>query len=155
MVRRPPALSCPHCRVLAHSGRRCCSFEVDTHGLSCLAFKLFRGLLRFLGDYRKEPKLTMGLTESVVNLGDTDPLATVDGEHSGLHFVSFVKGDDGHLWELEGSRKSPIDRGALREEEDVLSPRALRMGLKRVIKLVQAAGIENLNFSCTVLAPKL
>lgn len=90
---------------------------------------------------------------SVAQLGDTE--APLDlGAHAGQHFVTFVKADDGHLWELEGSRKGPIDRGALAEDEDVLNPRALDLGLKRVIKLVQDAGIDNLHFSCTALAPR-
>lgn len=90
---------------------------------------------------------------SVAAMGDTPAPMPVEG-HEGQHFVSFVKADDGHLWELEGSRKGPIDRGALAEDEDVLSPKALELGLKRVIKLVQDAGINDLRFSCTVLAPK-
>lgn len=91
---------------------------------------------------------------AVANLGDTAPPSPQTGHHEGQHFVSFVKADDGNLWELEGSRKGPINRGALAENEDVLSPRALELGLKRVIKLVQDAGIDDLRFSCTVLAPK-
>lgn len=92
---------------------------------------------------------------SVVGLGDTAP--TNDGNgfgHSGLHFVSFVKAADGILWELEGDRKGPINRGKLAEDEDVLSPRAHELGLGRVIKLVENAGITDLRFSCTALAPK-
>ena len=92
--------------------------------------------------------------KSVANLGDTAVPMPEDKLHSGQHFVSFVKASDGHLWELEGSRKGPIDRGALAEDEDVLSPRALELGIKRVIKLVQDAGIGDLRFSCTALAPK-
>lgn len=91
---------------------------------------------------------------SVAHMGDTAAPSLEDGHHVGHHFVSFVKADDGHLWELEGSRKGPIDRGLLAEDEDVLSPKALELGLKRVIKLVQGAGIEDLRFSCTVLAPR-
>lgn len=91
--------------------------------------------------------------ESVANLGDTAAPSPEAGHRLGHHFISFVKTNDGHLWELEGSRKGPIDRGVLAEDEDVLSPRALDMGIKRVIKLVQNAGIDNLRFSCTALAP--
>lgn len=88
-------------------------------------------------------------------LGDTKaPESSIEGHHTGHHFVSFVKADDGDLWELEGSRKGPINRGSLAEDEDVLSPKALELGLKRVITLVQDAGIDDLRFSCTVLAPK-
>lgn len=91
---------------------------------------------------------------AVANLGDTTPPSPKTGHHVGHHFVSFVKADDGNLWELEGSRKGPINRGALADNEDVLSPKALDLGLKRVIKLVKDAGIDDLRFSCTVLAPK-
>lgn len=88
---------------------------------------------------------------SVAMLGDTLP-PTDDSAH-GQHFVALVKGDDGHVWELEGSRKGPIDRGALSAEEDMLNPRALELGLKRVIKVEQDAGGTNLRFSCIALAP--
>ncbi|KAJ4414427.1 hypothetical protein N0V82_007934 [Gnomoniopsis sp. IMI 355080] len=91
---------------------------------------------------------------AVANLGDTVPPTPEVGHHVGGHFVSFVKADDGNIWELEGSRKGPINRGVLAADEDVLSPKALELGLKRVIKLVQDAGIDDLRFSCTVLAPK-
>lgn len=88
---------------------------------------------------------------SVVMLGDTLP--PTDESAHGQHFVAFVKGNDGHLWELEGSRKGPIDRGAIAADEDMLSPRALELGLKRVIKVEQDAGGTDLRFSCIALAP--
>lgn len=91
--------------------------------------------------------------KSVENLGDTAAPPPDPSHQAGQHFVSFVKAGDGHLWELEGSRKGPIDRGTLSEDEDVLSPRALNLGIKRVIQLVQDAGIDDLRFSCTALAP--
>ncbi|PSK42565.1 Ubiquitin carboxyl-terminal hydrolase isozyme L3 [Elsinoe australis] len=69
----------------------------------------------------------------------------------GQHFVAFVKGNDGHLWELEGSRKGPLDRGMLGKDEDVLSPRALDLGIRGVIKKEQAAGGSDLRFSCLAL----
>lgn len=93
--------------------------------------------------------------KSVEHMGDTAATSPSPGVHAALHFVSFVKNEDGHLWELEGSRKGPIDRGMLGEDEDVLSPRALELGLKRIIKLVEDAGDKELRFSCTALAPKL
>ncbi|PKS13139.1 hypothetical protein jhhlp_000481 [Lomentospora prolificans] len=89
--------------------------------------------------------------KSLEQVGDT--AATFKEGHSGQHFVSFVKAD-GRLWELEGNRKGPLDRGSLAEDEDVLSPRALEMGLKRVIKLNEDAGGEDLRFSCIALARK-
>jgi len=57
------------------------------------------------------------------------------------------------LWELEGSRKGPLERGTLTDDEDVLSPRALDMGIKRIIKLnADGGGGESLCFSCIALA---
>lgn len=92
--------------------------------------------------------------QSVATMGDTVAPSNEEGDRLGQHFVAFVKADDGHLWELEGSRKGPLDRGPLSEEDDVLSPRALELGLKRVIKLEQDAGGKDLRFSCIALAPR-
>jgi ubiquitin carboxyl-terminal hydrolase L3 len=89
---------------------------------------------------------------SVSGLGDTAEPAVGSREHSG-HFVAYVKAN-GHLWELEGSRDGPLDRGGLADDEDVLSPKALDLGLKRIIKLVSDSGVQNLRFSCIALAPR-
>ena len=89
---------------------------------------------------------------SVAGLGDTAAPGKDDTAHAGQHFVAFVKGDDGHLWELEGDRKGPLDRGKLEDGEDVLSPAALDRGFRRIIKLDQDAGGKNLRFSCIALA---
>jgi len=91
---------------------------------------------------------------SVAALGDTTPPGEGSTEHAGQHFVAFVRGDDGHLWELEGDRSGPLDRGLLAEGEDVLSPAALDRGFRRVIKLEQGAGGKDLRFSCIALGPK-
>lgn len=91
--------------------------------------------------------------EAAAQLGDTPPptLEVADKLHQ--HFVSFVKAKDGHLWELEGSRKGPLDRGALAEDEDALSPRALELGLGRLIDMERNSG-GNPRFSCIALAPR-
>lgn len=89
--------------------------------------------------------------KSVEEAGDT--LAIPVAENTGQHFVTFVK-TEGKLWELEGSRKGPLERGSLADDEDVLSPRALDMGLKRVMRLESDAGGEDLRFSCIALARK-
>lgn len=80
-----------------------------------------------------------------------DSAADPTGEREGGHFVSFVK-SGGKLWELEGSRMGPLERGSLADDEDVLSPRALDMGIKRIIKLNAEGGGEDLRFSCIALA---
>lgn len=87
--------------------------------------------------------------KSVEQAGDS--YADLTGESEGGHFVSFVK-SGGKLWELEGSRNGPLERGILAEDEDVLSPQALDIGIKRIIKLNSDGGEENLCFSCVALA---
>ena len=61
--------------------------------------------------------------------GDTkapDAQADVD-----LHYVAFVKSEkNGHLFELDGRRKGPLDRGELEADEDVLSENALDKGVR-------------------------
>lgn len=89
--------------------------------------------------------------KSVEQAGDSYADPTL--ERNGGHFVSFVK-TGGKLWELEGGREGPLDRGGLGEGEDVLSPRALDMGLERIIKMNADGGGENLRFSCIALARK-
>lgn len=68
-----------------------------------------------------------------------------------LHFVAFVKTAQNNLWELDGSRKGPLNRGKLDEEDDVLSEKALEMGVR---KFLRGAG-EDLRFSLLALAPTL
>ena len=89
--------------------------------------------------------------KSFENAGDTPVPAGQD--HAGQHFVAFVKAG-GELWELEGGRKGPLKRGSLGQDEDVLSPRALKLGLGRIIKLERDNGGEDLRFSCIALARK-
>ncbi|CAG8222582.1 unnamed protein product [Penicillium salamii] len=87
--------------------------------------------------------------KSVEQAGDSyaDPTC----ENGEGHFVSFVKSGS-KLWELEGSRKGPLERGTLADDEYVLSPRALEMGIKRIINLNADERGEILCFSCIALA---
>ncbi|KAI1254954.1 hypothetical protein MGN70_003016 [Eutypa lata] len=74
-----------------------------------------------------------------------------------LHYVCFVKTEDGTLWELDGRRKGPIARGKLDgssgsgEEEDVLCEKALLWG---PLKFLEREG-GDLRFSCVALAGAL
>jgi ubiquitin carboxyl-terminal hydrolase L3 len=77
------------------------------------------------------------------------------GENPYHAFIAFVKGKDGHLWELEGRRKGPVDLGALGEDEDVLSDKALNLGPLSFVKREEAAESPDFRFSCTVLAPSV
>lgn len=88
--------------------------------------------------------------KSVEEAGDTSAIVSA-AEHIGQHFVAYVKAD-GKLWELEGSRKGPLERGDLAEDEDVLSPRALELGIKRIMRVERDAGGGDLRFSCIALA---
>jgi ubiquitin carboxyl-terminal hydrolase L3 len=66
------------------------------------------------------------------------------------HFISFVKGKDGHLWELEGATDGPLDRGLMNEGDDVLSEGALDLAVRKFLK----ASDGNPNFSIVALAKK-
>ncbi|KAL2105715.1 hypothetical protein VUR80DRAFT_7864 [Thermomyces stellatus] len=74
---------------------------------------------------------------------------TGSAEATSNHFIAFVKGKDGHLWELEGVAGGPIDRGQLAEGEDVFSERALEAGIKRFLR---AAAEDDRDFSIVALA---
>ncbi|KAK5071284.1 ubiquitinyl hydrolase 1 [Lithohypha guttulata] len=81
--------------------------------------------------------------------GDTE--APPRGQCPPQAFIAFVKGADGHLYELEGRRKGPVDLGLLPEDADVLSEDALARGPLAFVRREEALG-GNLMFSCTVLA---
>lgn len=86
-------------------------------------------------------------------LGDTAaPEAESDVD---LHFVAFVKGDDGRLWELDGGRKGPLPRGVLSEDEDALSEKALDLGVRRFLKVESEGGNPDLRFSLISLGPSM
>ncbi|KAK0632361.1 hypothetical protein B0T14DRAFT_504003 [Immersiella caudata] len=82
-------------------------------------------------------------------LGDTVSPEALSQDPFG-HYVAFVK-VNGHLWELDGDRKGPIDRGELGEDEDVLSPKAMELGLKRIIKVEEESGVGDIYFSALAL----
>lgn len=73
-----------------------------------------------------------------------------------LHFVAFVKSSQGNLWELDGGRKGPLNRGKLRDDEDVLSTTALGLGVRRFLRREEeGGGGGDLRFSLLALAPAL
>lgn len=90
---------------------------------------------------------------SAAQKGDSAPgeLKLGEEEHYGYHFITFVKGDDGHLWELNGGMKGPVDRGVLGEGEDALSERALDLGVRTFLR-EDVLGDE-VGFSLVALAP--
>lgn len=89
------------------------------------------------------------LLSSAAQMGDTTAPAPEEENHQ--HFLAFVKGKDGHLWEMDGGWKGPLDRGELGIDDDALSEKALQVGVRRF--LAQTAG--ELQFSIVALAPGL
>ncbi|KAL8714300.1 MAG: hypothetical protein Q9225_006583 [Loekoesia sp. 1 TL-2023] len=85
--------------------------------------------------------------------GDTAaPSAEADVD---LHFVAFVKSAENNLWELDGRRKGPLNRGQLRDEEDALSENALDLGVRRFLKREEEGQGGELRFSLVALAPSM
>ncbi|RMZ84689.1 hypothetical protein DV737_g941, partial [Chaetothyriales sp. CBS 132003] len=78
-----------------------------------------------------------------------DARATID-----LHFVAFVKDKNGNLWELDGRRKGPLNRGKLEPDEDVISTKGQELGVSAFLKREEAGGGE-LRFSVVMLGPSL
>ncbi|KIV99616.1 uncharacterized protein PV09_08791 [Verruconis gallopava] len=90
---------------------------------------------------------------SAATIGDT--AAPAADNNVDLHFVCFVKTEDNHLWEMDGRRKGPLDRGQLPEGEDVLGEKALELGVRAFLRREAAAGGGDLRFSLIVLAQNL
>jgi ubiquitin carboxyl-terminal hydrolase L3 len=72
-----------------------------------------------------------------------------------LHFVCFVKDEKNQLWELDGRRKGPLNRGHLAEVEDVLSETALELGPRKFLKREAELGQGELRFSIVALSPSM
>ena len=71
-----------------------------------------------------------------------------------LHYVCFVKDEKNNLWEMDGRRKGPINRGQL-GDEDVLSEKALDLGPRPFFKREAESGGGEMRFSLVTLAPSL
>jgi hypothetical protein len=77
-------------------------------------------------DLLYESKVLESAHQSAAVKGDTGaPGAEV---RLGLHYVAFVKGRYDHLWELDGGRKGPLDKGLLGKSDDVLSEEGVGTG---------------------------
>ncbi|KAK1066559.1 hypothetical protein LTR12_001791 [Friedmanniomyces endolithicus] len=79
-----------------------------------------------------------------------DSVAPLAAEPNGYHFISFVQGKDGHLYELEGSWDGPIDRGVMGSGDDVMSEKALEAGIRRFVKAAEG----NMEMSMIALCTK-
>jgi ubiquitin carboxyl-terminal hydrolase L3 len=91
--------------------------------------------------------------QSAAGTGDTSAPAAEDNVD--LHYVCFVKSNDNNLWELDGRRKGPLNRGKLSPDEDVLSEKALDLGVRSFLKRESEAGGGDLRFSLITLAESL
>ena len=65
-----------------------------------------------------------------------------------------MKDAKNHLWEMDGRRKGPLDRGDI-GEDDVLSEKALDLGVRKFLKREEETGGAELRFSLITLAPSL
>lgn len=102
-------------------------------------------------DLLYESKTLESAHADAARLGDTQAPQAED--QVDLHFVAFVKGNDGTLWELDGRRKGPLKRGVLKEDEDALSEKALDIGVRRFLKIEADGGNPDLRFSLVSLGP--
>ena len=84
-----------------------------------------------------------------------DTAAPEADDNVDLHYVCFVKSENGHLWEMDGRRKGPLDRGQLSADEDVLSEQALDLGVRSFLKREESVGGGELRFSLIALAQSL
>ena len=82
----------------------------------------------------------------VARQGDTEAPANPEDEVD-FHYVAFVKSHiDGHLYQLDGDRKRPVQLGLLQNGEDMLSGKCLG-----VIRDMMAEGENDLHFSLMAL----
>ncbi|KAF1928118.1 cysteine proteinase [Didymella exigua CBS 183.55] len=91
--------------------------------------------------------------QSAASAGDTSAPSADD--QIDLHYVCFVKSAGNNLWEMDGRRKGPLNRGSLAVDEDVLSDRALDLGVRSFLKRESEAGGGDLRFSLITLAESL
>ncbi|PYH94113.1 peptidase C12, ubiquitin carboxyl-terminal hydrolase 1 [Aspergillus ellipticus CBS 707.79] len=100
-------------------------------------------------DLLYESKALESAHADAAKLGDT---AAPQAEDSvDLHFVAFVKGEDGRLWELDGRRKGPLERGRLGVDEDAMSEKALDLGVRRFLEIEKSSGNPDVRFSLVSL----
>ncbi|KAL8922960.1 MAG: hypothetical protein Q9172_003338 [Xanthocarpia lactea] len=84
-----------------------------------------------------------------------DTVAPAAEDNVDLHFVAFVKSAENNLWELDGRRKGPLNRGKLGEEDDVLAEKALDLGVRRFLKRETEGEGNEIRFCLVALAPSM
>ena len=132
------------------------AFNIDSEPNSDLA-KLVQDAIplnpRARADLLYESEALESAHQSAAGGGDTSAPDAEDNVD--LHYVCFVKSQDNNLWELDGRRKGPLNRGKLSADEDVLSDKALDLGVRSFLKRESEAGGGDLRFSLITLAESL
>lgn len=72
-----------------------------------------------------------------------------------LHFVAFIKDKENNLWELDGRRKGPLNRGKIAADKDVLSEEGQNLGVQSFLRREEEAGGGELRFSVIMLGPSM
>jgi len=132
------------------------AFNIDSEPNSDLA-KLVQDAIplnpRARADLLYESEALESAHQTAAGGGDTSAPDAQDNVD--LHYVCFVKSQDNNLWELDGRRKGPLNRGKLSADEDVLSDKALDLGVRSFLKRESEAGGGDLRFSLITLAESL
>lgn len=110
-----------------------------------------------------DPMSRARLLETSSNIAQAHASAAAGGDTAApsaeddidLHFVAFVKSAENNLWELDGRRKGPLNRGKLGDEEDALTDKALDLGVRRFLKREEEGQGGELRFSLVALAPSM
>ena len=120
-----------------------------------------KGLLREAEPLKPEERAELLYTSQALEAAHQsaaqggDSMAPAAEEAVDLHFVAFVRQEDGALWELDGRRKGPLRRGMLGEGEDMLSEKGLEMGVLNFLRREEEAGGGELRFSVVMLGPSM
>ncbi|CUM63114.1 uncharacterized protein PRCAT00000681001 [Priceomyces carsonii] len=90
------------------------------------------------------------LDENYGVMGQTE--APEAGAHVDFHFISFIKGKNGHLYELDGRRAGPIDLGPCDGESVIKDPKLVQ----KIQSYMDMADEKNkLKFALMGIAPSL
>lgn len=79
--------------------------------------------------------------------------APLSSDSINLHFITFIKGTDNHLYELDGRRKGPVDLGVSTEDPHILNDETL---IRKIQFYMHTTDDENKhNFALMAVAPTL